>query len=201
MSKFNQLRSINVNDRVESKNGLSYLSWAWAWDTFKQHCPDATYEIVKNPNNGLPYFESQSGAIVYTKVTTEGETHEMWLPVMDNNNKAMKFEPYTYKTRSGDRTVEAFTMFDVNKTIMRCLVKNLAMFGLALYIFAGEDLPEEEPVDLGDIATSWVAQIDACTTMVELKSIFGAAYQALQKDKSSVERIAQAKDIKKAQLS
>jgi DNA-directed RNA polymerase subunit RPC12/RpoP len=67
----------------------------------------------------------------------------MWLPVMDANNKAMKRCAYTYQTRNGDRRVESMTMFDVNKTVMRCLVKNLGMFGLGLYIYSGEDLPED----------------------------------------------------------
>ncbi len=85
-NSFSKLRSLNVNDRVEKKDGLTYLSWAWAWDEFKQHCPDATYEVVKAPS-GLPYFESEAGAMVFTKVTAGGETHEMWLPVMDGKNK------------------------------------------------------------------------------------------------------------------
>jgi len=139
---FLELRKINVNDKVERKEGLTYLSWAYAWDEFKQVCPDATYEVIKNPQTNLPYFESDCGVMVYTKVTASGMTHEMWLPVMDSSNKAMKSHPYKYQTRAGEKTVQAFTMFDVNKTIMRCFVKNLAMFGFALYIFAGEDLPD-----------------------------------------------------------
>lgn len=138
---FAKLKTINVNAHVEKKDSLSYLSWAWAWDEFKTAMPDATYEIVKAPN-GLPYFESDAGAVVYTKVTAGGETHEMWLPVMDHKNRAMKTVPYTIETAKGAIKVQAYTMFDVNKTLMRCLVKNLAMFGLGLYIYAGEDLPE-----------------------------------------------------------
>ena len=65
----------------------------------------------------------------------------MWLPVMNGANKSMKLEAYQYKTYSGIKTCEPATMFDINKTIMRCLTKNLAMFGLGLYIYAGEDLP------------------------------------------------------------
>jgi len=144
---FNELRKINVNDKVERKGGLTYLSWTFAWDEFKQVCPDATYEVVKNPQTYLPYFESDCGVIVYTKVTANNITHEMWLPVMDSSNKAMKRDPYEYQTRSGKRTVQAFTMFDVNKTIMRCFVKNLAMFGFALYIYAGEDVPTEQEAE------------------------------------------------------
>ena len=80
----------------------------------------------------------------YTSVTIEGITHTMWLPVLDSNNRAMKSEPYTVKTKFSEIVVAPATMFDINKTIMRCLVKNLAMFGLGLYIYAGEDLPESE---------------------------------------------------------
>jgi NH3-dependent NAD+ synthetase len=80
----------------------------------------------------------------HTTVTIEGETLEMWLPVMDGANKSMKKQSYTYSTKYGDKTVDAATTFDINKTIMRCLVKNLAMFGLGIYIYAGEDLPEND---------------------------------------------------------
>lgn len=142
MSNFNKLSALNVNDKVEKKNGLSYLTWSWAWSEFVKEYPDATYEVVKF--DGLPYVVSDAGAMCYTKVTAGNITHEMWLPVMDGANKAMKQEAYEYSTRNGNRTVQAFTMFDVNKTIMRCLVKNLAMFGLGLYIYAGEDLPTDE---------------------------------------------------------
>lgn len=151
MNKFEKLLSLNVNDKVEKKNGLSYLSWSYAWDYFMKEYPDATYEIVKF--DGKPYYADNSGAMCYTKVTANGLTHEMWLPIMDGANKAMKSEAYEYNTKYGKKSVEAFTMFDVNKTIMRCLVKNLAMFGLGLYIYSGEDLPEyiptsEEKIDL-----------------------------------------------------
>ena len=92
--------------------------------------------------------------MVYTEVSADGITHEMWLPVMNASNKSMKLEPYAYqvwdkdKKQYVDKTVQAATMFDINKTIMRCLVKNLAMFGLGLYIYAGEDVPESEPSDM-----------------------------------------------------
>ncbi len=144
MSVFEKLNAINVNGHTEEKNGLTYLSWAWAWAEVKKVYPDAEYSIMKF--NGLPYvFDENTGYMVYTTVTIEGKTHEMWLPVMDGANKAMKAEPYTYINKwKQEKTCEAATMFDINKTIMRCLVKNLAMFGLGLYIYAGEDLPESE---------------------------------------------------------
>lgn len=146
MTKFEELNKINVNGYTEEKNGLTYLSWANAWAEFKKVCPDATYEIVKF--DGKPYvYDEALGYMCYTKVTVDGLTHEMWLPVMDGANKAMKATAYTYKTKYGEKTCEAATMFDINKTIMRCLVKNLAMFGLGLYIYAGEDLPEEVKIE------------------------------------------------------
>lgn len=151
MEVFETLNTINVNDHTEKKKTgnaeLTYLSWPFAWAEVKKRYPDAHYEVEKF--NGLPYvFDPATGYLVYTTVTIEGVTHEMWLPVMDGANKAMKDKPYTYTSGYGqyqkEKTCEAATMFDVNKTIMRCLVKNLAMFGLGLYIYAGEDLPEGE---------------------------------------------------------
>ena len=140
---FEILNNINVNGHTESKNGLTYLSWAWAWGEFKKVYPEATYEVVKF--DGKPYvYDENLGYMCYTTVTVGDLTHEMWLPVMDGSNKAMKATPYEYTTKYGKKTCEAATMFDINKTIMRCLTKNLAMFGLGLYIYAGEDLPEEE---------------------------------------------------------
>lgn len=140
---FEELYNINVNKYVEKKNGLSYLTWSYAWAEFKKVFPDATYEVVKF--EGKPYvYDENLGYMCYTTVTANGLTHEMWLPVMDGANKAMKAQAYEYQTRYGKKTCEAATMFDINKTIMRCLVKNLAMFGLGLYIYAGEDLPEEQ---------------------------------------------------------
>lgn len=122
---FETLRAINVNDHTEKKGNLTYLSWSWAWDQFKLAMPDAVYQI--RDFDGKPYLHDPlTGYMVFTEVTAQGETHKMWLPVMDHSNRAMK-QP---------------VMTDINKSIMRCLTKNLAMFGLGLYIYAGEDLPE-----------------------------------------------------------
>jgi hypothetical protein len=137
LSVFERLSAINVNEHVEKKSNLSYLSWAWAWSEVKRACPDARYDIKETD------YDETLGFMCHTTVTIEGETLEMWLPVMDGANKSMLKVPYTYKTKYGEKSVEGATTFDINKTIMRCLVKNLAMFGLGLYIFAGEDLPED----------------------------------------------------------
>ena len=153
---YKTLREINVTGHVEQKNGLNYLSWAWAWDEVMKIYPEAIYEIERFDNK--PYlYDEKTGYMVFTKMNIGGTEREMWLPVMDGANKAMLDHEYKYKvniyewknkrkTKIGEeiKTVEAATMFDINKTIMRCLVKNLAMYGLGLSLYSGEDLPEEE---------------------------------------------------------
>ena len=158
ISIVDELSSINVNGHTEKKRTgsteLTYLSWSWAWAEVKKRYPEATYTIYRDEKD-RPYIEDPDfGIMCYTTVTIGELTHEMWLPVMNGANKSMKRTPYTYKVYNSykrteeEKTVEAATMFDINKTIMRCLVKNLAMFGLGLYIYAGDDLPdtkEEQP--------------------------------------------------------
>ena len=146
--EFTKLYQINVSDKVEKKNWLSYLSWSYAWAEFKKIYPKATYEIKMFDNK--PYiYDENLWYMVFTSVTVEWLTHDMRLPVMDWANKAMKDHEYTYRVKDWqtkkmvEKTVQPATMFDVNKTIMRCLVKNLAMFGLGLYIYNWEDLPED----------------------------------------------------------
>ena len=157
---FNALSNLDLSDKCEKRESLTYLSWANAWSEFKSAYPSATYRILKN-ENGLPYFSDPNlGIMVFTEVTVDDVTHQMWLPVKDSKNKAMKLEPYTYsvwnyfKKAFEEKTVQGASMFDINKTLMRCLVKNLAMFGLGLYIFQGDDLP----VKSADDTTSSVPQ-------------------------------------------
>lgn len=159
---FDELFPVNVNEftekkKVDEKTELTYLSWSYAWAEVMKRFPETTYEIERFEDHKPYLYDPLTGYMVFTKVTIEGITREMWLPVMDGKNRAMKAEPYTYTVkRYGkpyEQTVQAATMTDINKTIMRCLVKNLAMFGLGLYIYAGEDLPitdEEKPADKTD---------------------------------------------------
>lgn len=145
---FNNLNHINVNEHTKNKNGLTYLSWAWAWGEVKKEYPLADYEIKKFGEEEKPYlFDDDLGYMVFTTVTIQGLTHEMWLPVMDNRNNAMSNKNQKITKFKKEVTVQKATMFDVNSAIMRCLTKNLAMFGLGLYIYAGEDLPEAPPVE------------------------------------------------------
>lgn len=159
---FETLRLVDVSDHIEEKDTgrakLKYLSWAWAWHEVRKRYPDAQYTIVKNENN-LPYFiDPQLGIMVYTTVTIGNETHEMWLPVMDGANNPMRLEPYDIKMKYGTKHVEGATMFDINKTIMRCLTKNLAMFGIGLALYAGEDLFDDAEGNKGVEATSKPAE-------------------------------------------
>lgn len=146
---FKTLSKINVNGMVEKKQTggttLTYLSWASAFQAAKENYPDLEYEVERNPETGMPYwYDPLTGYMVFTKVTIDNQTNEMWLPVMDSTNHAMKAEPYEVQTKYKKFKVPAATMCDINKTIMRCLVKNLSMFGLGLYIYCGKDLPDGE---------------------------------------------------------
>jgi hypothetical protein len=141
-SVFEKLSSINVNDKVEKKNGLSYVSWIFAWSEVKKVYPSANYRVVNFDNK--PYlFDEHLGYLVQTEVTIEGETIPMQLPVMDNMNRAQRHIVY----QKFNKDIQPATMFDINTAIMRCLTKNLAMFGLGLYIYAGEDIPNESDQD------------------------------------------------------
>ena len=131
---FVTLNNINVNGKTEKKNGLTYLSWAWAWGEIKKLHPDATYTIYENAN-GLFYHTDGKTCWVKTGVTVGGIEHIEYLPVMDNRNRSIP--------------LESVTSFEVNKAIQRSLTKAVARHGLGLYIYAGEDLPEEEANDIG----------------------------------------------------
>lgn len=144
VNRLDKLLKLDVSKMTEKKGGFTYLSWANAWLEFIKIYPSAVYEIKKN-DKGMPLFgDNKIGFMCYTTVTANDITHEMWMPVLDFKNKAM-LNP---------------NMFDVNKSVMRCLTKNLAMFGLGLYIYAGEDLPtESEPIDHKAIVTETTTRL------------------------------------------
>ena len=126
---FTRLNAVNVQDKVEKKNGLAYLSWAWAWAEVKKLHPNATYTVYEN-RDGLNYHTDGRTCWVKTGVTVDGIEHIEYLPVMDNRNRSID--------------AKAVTSFDVNKAIQRSITKACARHGLGLYIYAGEDLPEDE---------------------------------------------------------
>lgn len=126
---FTELNNINVNDKTEEKGGLTYLSWAWAWAELKKHFPDAIYTIYENAQ-GWNYHTDGKTCWVKTGVTVNGIENIEYLPVMDFKNKSIP--------------LESVTSTDVNKAVQRSLTKAVARHGLGLYIYAGEDLPEQE---------------------------------------------------------
>lgn len=150
----------NMIETIKDKNNpnarpLKYLSWSYAWSAFKQLFPDATFKVIHNPVTHLPYFsDPEAGIMVETEITANGETQMMWLFVMNGANKAMKLQPYTYqvwdKTVNAyvDKTVQGATMFDISKTLLRCLVKNMAIFGFGLDLYSKQDLPEVHSDDV-----------------------------------------------------
>lgn len=131
-SVFERLNAVNVNGHTEQKNGLTYLSWAWAWAEVKKLFPDAYYTVYERSTDYGPvnYFTDGKTCWVKTGVTIEGLEHIECLPVMDYKNRSI---PY-------DQVVST----DINKAIQRSLTKACARHGLGLYIYAGEDLPEGE---------------------------------------------------------
>jgi hypothetical protein len=177
MKTFSELRLINVNEHTEKKGRFTYLSWTWAVDQLLQNDPSATWTF------GDPVYFNES-VMVFCTVTAMGKSMTCQMPVIDSRNKAIP-NP---------------NAMDVNTAMMRCLVKTISLFGIGLYIYAGEDLPDEEPVDLTAESNLWVDSINNCETIDELKSIYGKAYFALSKDKIAVDKIAKAKDAKKEQL-
>lgn len=157
MSAFEQLRAVDVGDHIEKKGRLSYLSWAWAWGELKARYPDSYYTIYEN-KDGWCYHTDGKTAWVKTGITlVDGEKsleHIEYLPIMDNQNRSIP--------------IERITSFDVNKAIQRSLTKAVARHGLGLYIYAGEDLPEESKeqqpkatsaLDLGEIPCEGCGQI------------------------------------------
>ena len=128
-SVFETLNAVNCNEHTERKNGLTYLSWAWAWAEVKKRYPTAFYTIYETPE-GRPYWSDGRTCWVKTGVTIEGLEHIEYLPVMDYRNVSIP--------------LDKITSMDMNKAIQRSLTKAAARHGLGLYIYAGEDLPEGE---------------------------------------------------------
>lgn len=126
---FTELNAINVSDKTEKKNGLTYLSWAWAWGELKKLHPDATYTVYENKDGWLYHTDGRT-CWVKTGVTVNGIENIEYLPVMDFRNNSIP--------------ADKVTSYDVNKAVQRSLTKAVARHGLGLYIYAGEDLPEGE---------------------------------------------------------
>jgi len=147
-----ELLKINVNDHIEKKGNLSYLSWAWAWAEVLKIDPAARYTV--HEYDGLPviYLKDQT-AMVKVSVEIKGDIKTCLLPVLDHRNKP----------------IQNPDSFAVNTSIMRCLAKCIALHGLGLYIYAGEDLPEAEREELN---AEIDAKLAACTSVDALTILF-----------------------------
>jgi hypothetical protein len=172
-----ELRKINVNEHTEKKGKFTYLSWAWAVDQLLQADPMATWDYQAPMQFG-------DTLMVFCSVTAFGKTMTSQLPVLNAQNKAI-INP---------------DAFAVNTAMQRCLAKAIALHGIGLYIYAGEDIPDEPTPDLGELAQYWVGNINLCKTIDELKDVYGKAYSVVAKDKNAVQTIANAKDLKKVAL-
>ena len=129
MNSVHELLKLNVKEHTEKKNGLSYLSWAWAWTEALKADSNASFEVTLF--NGVPFMEINGTGMVWVTVTMFGKPMTCFLPIMDHRNKPIQ-QP---------------DAFQVNTSLMRCMTKALALHGIGLYIYAGEDLPEQdEPV-------------------------------------------------------
>ena len=152
------LSAINVNEKAEKKLGLTYLSWAWGWAVLMENYPESSYEFAPEK-----YFQDGTCEVGVTVTVKDGEneiSRYMWLPVLDHKNKPIP-NP---------------NAFDINKNKMRCLVKCLGMFGLGLYIYAGEDLPEAEKNPPFSFA-EYERAVANTQTEEELKQIFADAWK------------------------
>ena len=183
-SVFATLNAINVNEHTEKKNGLTYLSWAWAWQEVKKHYPDATYTIYEN-RDGMNYHTDGRTCWVKTGVTINGIEHIEYLPVMDYRNASIP--------------VDKVTSFDVNKAIQRSLTKAVARHGLGLYIYAGEDLPEDAKVKANSIQDKMTAVIDEIMAANDEETL-RQVYFKYEKDYKSDNRFLNAVNARKAAI-
>lgn len=130
---FAELNAIDVKEKLREKNGLKYLSWASAWAEVKKRYPNATFkvykQIVDDGGNTRPWHDDGRTGWVEVGVIIEGNEIIETLAIMDFKNKSIP--------------AEQITSVDANKSLKRCLVKAIAMHGMGLYVYEGEDLPEE----------------------------------------------------------
>ena len=172
------LLKVNVNDHTEKKNGLTYLSWAWAWQEALKADPSANWNVKMFGDQ--PLVKIGETAMVFVEVTMLGKTMTCQLPVLDHRNKAIANPD----------------AFQVNTAIMRCMAKCIGLHGLGLYIYAGEDLPEADTPDV----TDYVKLIEESKNVEELKKNFASAFAAAKSNAGAIAEITVAKDKRKAEL-
>jgi hypothetical protein len=159
MSLFKDLYHRNVNEHTQKNNGLTYLSWSYAWAEIKKIDEKASYQIHEFPmldanfqvvpGITVPFLKTQEGYFVKVSVTINGHTETETLPVMDNKNVPLgTIAPVWVKKDGAAKATKEYgptpmpTTFDINTSHKRCMVKAIALHGLGLYIYNGEDVPE-----------------------------------------------------------
>ena len=125
---FKILRKHDVSEMVEKKGQFSYLSWADAVDVLRQLKPESTWRVIKDEQTGWPYTVTESGCFVEVEVTVDDIPLSQIHPILDNRNQ----------------TIEKPNAFQVNTSIQRCLANAIALHGLGLYLYRGEDLPDAD---------------------------------------------------------
>ena len=178
-SVFMTLNEIDVNEHTEKKNGLTYLSWAWAWSKVKQHYPSAFYTIYENAN-GWNYHTDGRTCWVKTGVTINGLEHIEYLPVMDYKNASIP--------------ADKVTSFDVNKAIQRSLTKAAARHGLGLYIYAGEDLPEGAADKKLEELAAACDEAKKAKTMEDLQKVYFKYEKEHKNDKAFISAVNERKN-------
>lgn len=173
-----ELLKLNVNEHTEKKANLTYLSWAWAWAEALKADPKATYKVEMFGDKC--YMDINGTAMVWVTATIFDKPMTCQLPVMDHRNKAIPNPD----------------AFQINTAIMRCMTKALSLHGLGLYIYAGEDLPEEPPQD----ASVAIKSIQDSKTLDELKAHYIASYALFGNNKDLLAQLSKAKDVRKAEL-
>ena len=138
----NDLLKLNVNEHTEKKGNLTYLSWAWAWAEALKADANAHFQVTMFGDKC--YMDINGTGMVWVTVTLFGKPMTCQLPVMDNNNKPITIEGTTTINKYGKEVTTKLDSFNVNTAIMRCMTKALALHGLGMYLYSGEDLPEQD---------------------------------------------------------
>lgn len=158
---YKKLHKVDLTGYTKAKQKLTYLPWASAYNLVSNIYPDFDHEIINYVHDGfeMPYYHDMDlGYMVHTKVTIEGISRQERLPVIDHSNRPLRSKPFTYETRSGKNTIQQCSMMDINKAHKRCLVKNLALFGLGIDLYIGEDV-ETDYID-NDVSIATINLID-----------------------------------------
>ena len=197
LNYFEQLNNINVQDKIEKKGNLSYLSWAFAWEQLKIKHPKAQYKIYER-EDGIIYWTDGKTAWVKVSVTVDDMEHIEYLPIMDYKNKSIP--------------VDQVSSFNVNTSIQRALTKAIARHGLGLYIYAGEDIPSKEKDDIleeerqslydecKDLKESIIGELEMAIDLNNLKLIWEENAKELKTLKSRMPKMHEAVEKRKDEL-